>query len=814
MKKRLFTFVIVVLSVTAALSQELRLVVQNKPLNTVLNTLNIEISFDDKSLSLYNVSVSQTFKTPEEAIRFLLKDKPFKVEKVGSVYVISTKPAIEIEKRQAVRRTYTLSGELSDRLTGEPLPYAYIQTDKGVISTNESGYFSIVRDTNSPVRIQTQYMGFEPLDTTLHVGNHKLLLLPKIVSLDEVIISQPSPSAMLMQSGKTSGEIRLNHQIAQYMPGSADNSIFSLLRMMPGVRASGEPSEDLIVWGSNWGESRLTYDGFTIFGMKSFNDQISSVNPYLVKDIRLSKGGFGTSEGDRIGAIAQITGNEGSFDRPSVKANLSNYTANIYASFPIKRSAAFSVAYRQTFYNLYNDSSINSSKESGLGDGNNNGNDNQTSPDIYIKPAYDFRDLNVKFTGKAFENDRYYISLYGADDHFKFGVKQRDYELDATEKNKQCGAAANYNRVWASGSSSKLLVSYSRLSAAIDNVSGITQSTSLDLFNIKNTVQELSLKLEHSFNVGQYQKLQIGGQWQHYTTEYNNKERGVNNPTLYITDNISVGKFSLTAGLRADLLPNNRLYVQPRLSARYSFTEELTATASFGLYNQFLTRVPYQYREGSYQMIWNLSDSTYLSSAHSLAGVAYSKNGWLISMEGYFKRNKNLLYFIDNQVKSFDNINTGVDFLVKKEWKESVIWSSYSLVRSTQPQESTGHEIKTGVVYSLKPLYLSATYIYGIGFPYLSTGGHGHGKGDEEQEHGNEYQHSDISSEPYNRLDLSLVYQLEMKRIKMKTGVSVLNLFNTNNVRYSYRLSDQDNVFNIYAKATPLTPIAFFEIIF
>ena len=83
-----------------------------------------------------------------------------------------------------------------------------------------------------------------------------------------------------------------------------------------------------------------------------------------------------------------------------------------------------------------------------------------------------------------------------------------------------------------------------------------------------------------------------------------------------------------------------------------------------------------------------------------------------------------------------------------------------------------------------------------------------------EQEHGNTYQHSDISSEPYNRLDISLVYQLQLKKIKIQAGASVLNVLNTNNVRYSYRLSDQDNVFNVYAKATPLTPIVFFEIIF
>ena len=246
------------------------------------------------------------------------------------------------------------------------------------------------------------------------------------------------------------------------MPGSADNSVFNLLRMMPGVRASGEPSEGLIVWGSNWGESRLVYDGFTIFGMKSFNDQIGSVNPYLTKDLRLLKGGYDVSQGNHIGAVADITGNEGNFNRPSVKANISNYTANIYASIPIKQSSAFSVAYRQTFYNLYSNESVDNSK--GKGNGHGNGNKNKISPDIYIEPAYDFRDLNLKYAGRISENDNYYISLYGAEDHFKFSVKQQEYKVDATEKNRQYGAAANYNRVWDNRNNSKFLFSYSRFS--------------------------------------------------------------------------------------------------------------------------------------------------------------------------------------------------------------------------------------------------------------------------------------------------------------------------------------------------------------
>jgi hypothetical protein len=809
-RKRLFVLILSIITVTAAFSQELRLVVSDKPLNTILNTLGVEISFDDKALSNYRVSVSKTFKTPEEAISFLLKDTPFQMEKVGGVYVISPAPFQEKKEIPTVRETYIISGQLSDESTGELLPYAYIHTDKGIILTNESGYFSIVCETRQPIRIQTQYMGFEALDTLLNVGNHKLSMIPKTVHLDEIVVA-PLSASMLMQSGRTSGETRINHQIARYMPGSADNSVFNLLRMMPGVRASGEPSEDLIVWGSNWGESRLIFDGFTIFGMKSFNDQIGSVNPYLAKDIRLSKGGFDASQGNRIGAIAEITGNEGNYNKPSVKASLSNYTANIYASVPIKKTSALSVAYRQTFYNLYNNESVNNSDDDGHSG-------QASSPDIYIEPEYDFRDLNIKYTGKAFANDNFLISLYGADDHFHFAVTQQDYKVDATEKNKQYGAATNYNRIWNNGSNSKLLFSYSKLSAAIDNVLGITgnqsQSSPLDVFHIKNDVQELSLKLEHNFNIGSRQKIQIGGEWQRYTTSYNDNKTSLDNPALHITDNILFGKLSIKAGIRADLIPDDKIYIQPRLSARYAISNELSATASFGLYNQFLSRVPYLYRSGSYQMIWDLSDTTSLSSTHLVGGLAYSKNGWLISMEGYLKKNRNQLYYIDNTIYRLNNTNVGLDVFTKKEWREHTFFGSYSLVNSTNPQKSTGHEMKLGAIYSLKPFHISATYVYGTGFPYLATAGHGHGQGNEEQQHGNEHQHSDVSSEPYSRLDLSLVYKLQLKKFNIQAGASVLNVFDTNNVKYSYRLSDQNNVFNIYTKATPFTPVVFFEIIF
>jgi len=75
--------------------------------------------------------------------------------------------------------------------------------------------------------------------------------------------------------------------------------------------AAGEQSREMLIWGSYSGHSQLIFDGFTVFGLKNFNDNISFANPYMSKDIKVMKGGFGADYGDRVGGIVEITGIQG-----------------------------------------------------------------------------------------------------------------------------------------------------------------------------------------------------------------------------------------------------------------------------------------------------------------------------------------------------------------------------------------------------------------------------------------------------------------------------------------------------------------------
>ena len=802
-------------------SQEVQLNAQNTPLNQVLNELGIELSFDDKALSQYHITSNETFDTPEKALNFLLQSKPYGYEKINGVFVIL--PISEnknLSNTSQIRKRYKYSGQIIDSDTSEGLPYSFIRTNQGTICCDETGYFSILRNSKEPLKIEVQHLGYNLLDTMITNGSHQLALSYKTFEMDELVVYS-SPDNMMIQSGRTSGEIRVNHEVAQYIPGSVDNSLFNLLRMMPGVRASGEPSDELIVWGSNSGEGLISYDGITVFGLKNYNDHIGLVNPYLVKDISLKKGGYDASYGGRIGAVAEITGGEGNYNEFEIKAGLSNYVANIYTSVPITKRLAITAAYRQTFYNLYYGNTYNRAKHS-----------NQNR-ELYIKPKYKFKDLNFKLAGKAFQNDNYYITLYGADDQFKFDVSKEDlYNIKAKEKNEHYGAAAAYNRVWNNGESTKLLAAYSKLNSRIDNLNimGKTGQQLPEVNHIHNSIQEIKVNLNHKFNLNQYNNLKVGGEWLTHIVCTDEDRIVFNIPSLYLTDQLMYKKFSLDLGLRAEY-PNTKLKLLPRISAKYSITDHWTATSSWGLYNQYVRRVPVEFGDNNYQMLWNVSDSVISKSMNAILGIAYSNYGFLISAEGFYKKSENGLYFLNNNVYQADNTIWGADLFIKQEYKEHSIFGSYSLVKSQEPNNELSHEIKLGGVAGFDPFYFSISSVYGTGFNHLSTGGHGHGKGSEGNGgHGtkqkkdstiyqsNGHQHgqnrSSHSSNSYKRVDISALYKTDFSKCRLKAGVSLMNLFGSNNVKYNYQLIGEQSVTNVFTKATPFTVTAFIEIAF
>ncbi len=60
---------------------------------------------------------------------------------------------------------------------------------------------------------------------------------------------------------------------------------------------------------------------------------------------------------------------------------------------------------------------------------------------------------------------------------------------------------------------------------------------------------------------------------------------------------------------------------------------------------------------------------------------------------------------------------------------------------------------------------------------------------------------------PYSRLDFAVLYKLNFQRFNVHFGASILNMLNTENVKYNNFINMPYNDEIVYSESTPFTPI-------
>jgi hypothetical protein len=187
-------------AVPTAFSQAFRLDIDNKPLSRVLNTLGVEISFDEKALSAYSVSLSESFESREDALFRLLENKPFQIEKIGNVYVIV--PAggngmADNAATSALKKQFVFKGTVIDESTREPLEYTTAsllhpggEPFPAGITTGE-GRFSF-ETAIRPEKLKISYLGYETLLIDIRDRQGELgvfTLKEKMIPLGETVVT-------------------------------------------------------------------------------------------------------------------------------------------------------------------------------------------------------------------------------------------------------------------------------------------------------------------------------------------------------------------------------------------------------------------------------------------------------------------------------------------------------------------------------------------------------------------------------------------------------------------------------------------------
>lgn len=841
-------FILFVFQVAGQTAGEIRINVRNSSLSEILHNLKdqygLQFSFDHDVLSRYALSLDKTFSSDIRAIEYLLSELPLQYEQIGEVFVIVP---LETDMFAGVSEISTnISGQVLEASSHEPLPYSYITVNNKNIQSDHLGNFNFNATSDSVFDLRISHLGYYVFDTTLTSNYHNTVFLdPQPEEIDEVkVVGSIVEKSTLI--GDRAGHIKINHQIAPVLPGYGDNSVFNLLRLMPGIMAAGEHSNDLLIWGAYESHSKINFDGFTLFGLKNFNDDISLVNPLVVKNIEVMKGGYAARYGGRVGAFVEIEGKNGTLKKPSFTFSINSATINSMMELPLGERTSLLAAYRQTYYQLYDPYNVDLFRRKNRNpNGNPNGPGSNTTEEFVnfdIEPDFIFRDANLKLSHRGEKGGQFDVSLYGGGDRF-------DYEMEGSlgnnilrrmeeEKNRQLGSSFRYNQLWKNKDRTRFNLSYS-----VYEKDAFEQNKTRNIkhgreritkqLDSENNVDELSFEAEHMLHFKNGHQMRLGSGVVSNSVQLSRiagtqEQIGLDDRTTrlfaYAQDEFMLSDWlELKSGLRLVYSEQTgNWYPEPRVSASASLSENIKLNAAWGLYNQFIAKTSIVDSSYNYSYFWTLSDDQnipVLSAQHWVGGLSYHKKGTTLSAEAFYKTTDGISRFF-NGSKHFsqgfyvgDAKARGIDLFARQDIRNHTLWMSYTLSKTEEqypfyirdkykpaPHHQL-HELKLVGIVNLGRFYLSGSYVYGSGFERF----------DFETEEGLH------QSQPYHRMDASVVYRFRPGKVKTEAGLSVLNVFDYDNVKYANlrrTSSDDINLLGIYSEAVPFTPTVFFKIKF
>jgi len=805
--------------------QTISINVENKPLSQVLIDLqnNYDIQFSGNSQLLANCIITnkKVYKSPQKALLDLIQNCNLTFKEVDNVFIITEKKALSKKEHSPQNNTkkhkprlYTYKGQVIDAISKEPLPFTNVQVQAIQLTTDVNGRFSC-QSQDSISHLKISHLGYFLYDSTTTSYNlKKINLYPSVTKLKEVVV-EANTTVKKIHLGEKPGQIKLNHKIAAFLPGTGNNSIYSLLRLQPGVLAAGEQTKDYILWGSYKGQSQILFDGITIFSTSSFNNNMGTINPLIIKDVEVFKGGYNVDIGDRVGGVVNITSKSGNKDKFHGGININNQAASSYFNIPLAHFSNLQVAIRTTFPNIFDPDTYN----------------HKTPQKFY------FGDLNLKYSIPFKNGDNFSISLLGNIDNHSSIIDESDNDKDyyniQRSSQYQVGASIFYAKEWDKIGATHFRTSFSRLNTGYSN--GIA-------FNDKkkphkrlerngsanNTITEISTRIDHLLPSTKHQNISFGISLTHNISTFyqdttnRNLKRNLAQATrfnFYIKDQIKITKFlTIQPGFRIDfpLYYQAVPLLQPRIDAIIRPHKNWKINLAYGIYNQFIIENTIVDDIGNRLYYWSVDsykNTDKLQSMHYVAGFSADYQYISFNVEGYYKTLSNLSRFYNNPtthevtVSAGESRSYGIDFYLKTEFNRQKIWLTYTLSKTEERFDNISktdfqraahdqrHEFKVAGVFNFNSFFVSMNYIFGSGFPSTLNLA------------------SEENVQIYSRLDLGIFYRHKAPKFSLEIGLSVLNVLNTPNIRFDNFSSFPDNTAK-YDLATPFSPSLFINLRF
>ena len=804
----------------------------SEALREVARKLGLRISFDATELGKYFISKEVSGNDPLEILTSVLEHTPFYVEHKYNTYLIIR----EREQTKSPPKEILVSGIVFDKKTGERLPYASIRifSNKQALSSTVNGTFSVQLAKPSQTLLQISYLGYYTLDSVIAVsGNNEIFefgLTQKNQTLQQIDVK--AEKLRLVELSEQAGHFTFNPSRFSDLPNFGETDVFRALQLLPGISLQ-ENSSRLNVRGSSADQTLVLFDGFTLYNLDHFFGVFSALNPNIVKNIQVYRGGFDSRYGERVSGIVDITGKSGNKQKTQLYGGINLISANLTTEIPVSDKITLVAAARRAYSDIYS---------SWLADDLLNRKINNpvrlpAQEMNAIEPEFYFHDYNLKLTFSPNRKENFSFSYYGAKDHLSSSNLSEDMQtiIETEDMNEwgNYGLGFSWEKQWSTRYFSRFQLVHSGYfntyfnQSVLSSINQPNETPPMDeternlVTNENNDLSDYFFSLQNEYFINKNNRLEFGvsakynrfGFYKDASQDfvYNQLKSDAWLYTGFLQDKIAVNKnLSVKPGIRVSLYDKTgRFYFEPRFAAYYKTNFGLSYKLATGRYFQFLNKSNTEQSYGYNRDFWVLADDNrhpVVSSNHFIAGASYETGDLFFDIEGYYKtvsglqeylffqdpegransgpppggmNSRELSEFIAGRGKAF-----GIDFLAKYEHTNFTTWLAYSLSKTVQFFDEINkgaeipatydqpHEIKWTNIYSRKNWTFSSLTLFSSGLPYIQSS----------QKEDNFATTRTYSRLPdYFRIDFSMNYNFNINNWNIKPGVSVLNAMNTVN---------------------------------
>ncbi|MEZ4898930.1 MAG: TonB-dependent receptor [Saprospiraceae bacterium] len=205
-----------------------------------------------------------------------------------------------------------IRGNVTDSQSGEALAFALVQLNEQSTTTDIEGFFSFTHLRDTIYHLNIQYLGYQPLDDTIHLTRNQIWYQKLRLEEDVINLGTVEVSASNQQNPVTSiGNYWITPERIQQMPALGQGDLAQYLTQLPGVVTTGDQGGQLYIQGGDPHQNLLLIDGIPVVNAFHSLSAFSVVPADALQQVTLYGTAYPANFGGRISSVMDLRLREG-----------------------------------------------------------------------------------------------------------------------------------------------------------------------------------------------------------------------------------------------------------------------------------------------------------------------------------------------------------------------------------------------------------------------------------------------------------------------------------------------------------------------